>query len=358
MLDGPKKTGSSGGGGQAFRPADSVNEALQEAAKTGQTNTLVAVIQRNPFVKKAGRSERLNAAAKKKGGIASMRTVCVRASFETGDQIQKLYEKLPAELQGRFLAGRGYDFRAFTAPPQWSIYLFEVLFGSGEKWSSEGIANPDNCDKVENQDHIAATRAFSRTVGFGTADGLISDDLLAGSEDIEDADTGNEVEADEQAVMVDHSRNRQAEEDAKLSRPVPKVLLDEEAAPDGDDPFRTPDSGGSGGAGTSAANQAGTPGPATSEGGSSPAGGGAPDAAGGPAGAKSDGGNPGPDGQPTGDSIDPVKLIALARQKGVYAVKYASTKCGREIKALNELTDFERSILWDDLSAMPDKPAK
>lgn len=343
--------------------AASVDEALAHAASTGQSNELVAVIKRfdkrtqkeekSRFVRKAGRSGKLNEAAQKKGGIAYMGHFCVRASWESPEQIRALYDKLPPNLQEKFLESRGYDFRVFTAPGGKAIYRQKILFGSGEKWEGEGIADRDNCDNPEWMDAIGATRAFNRTVGFGTAEGLISVDDLAGSEGVDPDDLpeldGEDEEGDEgRAVSV--AAANEAEGAPPLPVPVNRILPDdEEASPAGDERFRTSVGAGQGGTAADAGSQGGGPEPGSQAGGHEAAGSGEPGASNGAVSGEQAGGGAGPDAQ--AEELTAGKLIGLAITRKVIALDLAKAKFG--VKTLNQLSPVQLKDLWDEIGAMP-----
>lgn len=347
-------------------PPGSVDEALALAMQTGRSNSLVAVIEqdgkRSYFVVRAGRGGKLNEAAAKKGGIALMRSHCVRASWEKPEQIQRIYEGLPPELKTKFLESRGFDFRVFTAPEGWSIYLYTILFGSGEKWQGEGIAHAGNV-KPNNrqwQDSTAETRAFSRTVGRGTGEGLLPGDQLAGSGDLDDFDP---EAAEGELLSEEEAATRLA--DPKADIPVARVQAARnslsnsgEAGPDGPDPFRTPGGGGPSGDGA---------GPADADGGS-PASGAAsgvgdgegdePFPAGGQGSNEHDGGHSSPDGGEPSNEVSLSDLIEMAKARGIYLLKFAQEEVGLRIERLSQMSDFERSIVASKLQAYPEKVAR
>lgn len=293
-----------------------------------------------PYIKKAGRSVILNEVAKKKGGIALMQPVCVRSALETKEDLVSILTALPSEMKSEFIKSRGGDFRCLSYPNGRSLFKFRILFRNGEKWEGEGIAWPGNTRMSSlhtRLDELAQTRAFMRCVGLGTADGFIDPEQVAGEEHMDMA---------EQVLL---------EEDAAFEAEVAET---EGAAPDGDDSFRTPDSGGAhesfggpaGPAGTADSHpaEAGTAAADTGE--SLPA-----------AGADSGAHHAGDRGPDAGEAVpraavETVALMNLARSKGVFLLKLAQEKFGAGIKSLNLLTDFQKSILFDEIKDMPDKP--
>lgn len=325
-----------------------VDRGIQRTMTTGQETPYAMTFEENgkstPYVRKAGRSIKLNESAKKKGGLALMKAVCVRGYAETPERLQQIFQALPLSLQERFMESRGNDFRCFTLPANWSLYKYVIIFGSGEKWEGEGIAWTGNLKtkQLANPDFMAVTRAFNRTVGLALADGFITDDKMAGSEDVEadePEDDGDEPAAHRSIIDVTPHADEQG------------------AAPDGDAPFRSPDRGGAGGDAPDQGDAAGAAPTAAASGGPDPAGGGTPIAASGAGGLGQDDGHKGAPAQPT-SAVDPAKLINLAQQKGIFTLKYAAEKFQREIKTLRELSGFELSVLRDDLTAMPDKPPR
>lgn len=333
-----------------------VDRGVKQSLDTGISNQYAMTFEAtdesgkktvSAYVKKAGRSLKLNEAAMVKGGLALLRSICVRSSWEKPEQIKAMYDMLPDDLKRKFIESRGDDFRVFTSPADRAIYLFIVLFKSGEKWMGEGIAYPGNVKSSKlhvRLDELAETRAFNRCVGRGLADGFINQDQVAGSEL---GDDDGDIEDDEDEV-------RETRNHTPMALPIPRQ---QEADPAGSDPFRTSESAGTGGTGADSGDGAGAQASPATEEGASPAGAGEPLPPSGQPGHQQDGGNSGADAQPHTSTVDSAKLIALASQKGVHGLHVATKKFDREVKSYRDLTDFEKSILWDDISALPDKTA-
>lgn len=295
-----------------------------------------------PYIKKAGRSVVLNEVAKKKGGIALMMPVCVRSALETKEDLVAILGALSPEMKAEFIRSRGGDFRCLSYPNGRSLFKFRILFRNGEKWEGEGIAWPGNTRMSSlhsRLDELAQTRAFMRCVGLGTADGFIDPEQVAGEEHLDMA---------ERALM---------EEDAAFEAELAET---EGAAPDGDDSFRTFDSGGEDETFGSAAGPTGTAGshpaeagPAATDGGES-----VPDE--GADGGRDYAGDCLPDAGEAAPrpAIEIVALMNLARSKGVFLLKRAQEEFGAGIKSLNLLNEFQKSALYDEIKDMPDKPRK
>lgn len=289
------------------------------------------------YVKKAGRSVMLNEVAKKKGGLALLRSICVRSCSEDPKALLDMLTALPSGLQRGFLESRDNDYRALTMPRGFALYKFVVIFGNGEKWQGEGIAHIGNVRSTQlhsRLDEMAETRAFMRCVGRGLADGFISPEQAAGSEDLDAAE-----------------RELLAEDEAMEAEAVERT----EAGPDGSESFRASDGGGTSDSVGGAATQGDAETDHPAQAGAGEADGDDPFLAGSQASEQPHGTNPSAVGGESARNISVGDLMELAKQKGVFLLgevkRFGKTKAG-------DLTAEEREILYGGLSGMPDKASK
>jgi hypothetical protein len=342
-----------------------VDRGIRQSLETGMNNQYAMTFVQtdtkgkqhvSAYVKKAGRSLKLNEAAEKKGGLALLRPICVRSSWETPEQIKQMYEMLPDDLKRQFVESRGGDFRVFTAPAGRAIYLFTVLFKSGEKWSGEGIAYPGNVQMTSlhsRLDELAETRAFNRCVGRGLADGFINADQVAGSssgdddedplvDDAPDLDDDDAVELDGPGSAAGQSTGQ------RLWQPAG------EADPDGSDPFRTSQRGGAGRTAAGGGSGDGTPAGGPPETGTAAGNEGEPFPSGGWASEQRDGADSGQDGGSPEDYTI-AELMDMARSRGKYLLGMAQDQFG--VDRLANLNADQRLALYVQLNEIPVKGA-
>jgi hypothetical protein len=321
-----------------------VGQAIDTALRTRTPNALVMTFESTdkktgekivaPYVRKAGMSVKLQEAAKKKGGIAKMYTICVRSAREKRSDLLDMMTAFTDEYKRQLIESRGGDFRFLTIPDGTAVYKYIVLFKSGEKWEGEGIANRDNIPMTTldvRLDEMAETRAFRRCIGRALADGFITADQIAGDDDYDGA--AEELFAEDAAIQEDY--------------------IDMEADPDGSGTFLSPNDVGEDGviegAGGPEAAQADDRG----QGGVGAATGGASD----PGGVEGEGGGvrgvPGGSGTErpaTGHyasqapSVD--ELMGIARRKGIMLVGLAQERFGKKLPLL---TPDQRIALQEEM---------
>jgi hypothetical protein len=302
--------------------------AMTFVGQDKQGKTVVA-----PYVRKAGRSVMLNEAAKKKGGLASMKSTCIRSFRETKEDLVAALGALPPSLQEKFMDARQNDMRCLTLPNGMALYKFTILFKNGEKWEGEGLAHRDNTGPLVQArlDEMAETRAFMRCVGRALADGFINPDQIAGNENWTDAEAellAEDQEADEDFITL-------------------------EADPDGSGTFLVSDDLGEGGPGEGEGGTAATPQARHGQADRGDGAHGAPDdeslrfGGGSVGGGSSGGGASGAEGghyASQAPSVD--ELMGIARKLNVHLVTVAKERYG---KGLGQLTPEQRQKLWDDL---------
>ena len=134
------------------------------------------------YVKKAGRSQKLQEYANKHKGIKTMQTVLVSRSNEDGKEFQSMFNALPEWMQKEIWDTRHGKVEMFTSPKGEALAHTFILFGDGTKADFECV--PASKENVKMStihvflDVMACTRSFNRTVGYLTANGLMNMDLI------------------------------------------------------------------------------------------------------------------------------------------------------------------------------------
>ena len=153
------------------------------------------------YVKKAGRSQKLQEYANKHKGIKTMQTVLVSRSNEEGKEFQTMFNALPEWMQRDIWNTRHGKVEMFTSPKGEALGHTYILFGDGTQADFECV--PASKENVKMStihvflDVMACTRSFNRTVGYLTANGLMNMDLIKehDSFDYDEDDFDDEKEA-------------------------------------------------------------------------------------------------------------------------------------------------------------------
>ncbi len=134
------------------------------------------------YVKKAGRSIKLQEYANKHKGIKTMKTVLVSSTNEDGPEFKKVFDSLPEWMQREVWNDRHGKIEMFTTPKGVALAHTLIVFGDGSKADFECV--PASKDNVKMStihvflDVMACTRSFNRTVGYLTANGMMNMNLI------------------------------------------------------------------------------------------------------------------------------------------------------------------------------------
>lgn len=188
------------------------------------------------YVKKAGRSQKLQEYANKHKGIKTMSTVLVSRSTEDGKEFKAMFDSMPEWMQREVWSTRHGKIEMFTSPKGEALAHTIIVFGDGTKADFECV--PASKENVKMStihvflDVMACTRSFNRTVGYLTANGLMNMDLIKEHDNFDYDEEEFDETADEKELL------RQLHEDGVISGevvdPGGEPEEKETAAPDAD----------------------------------------------------------------------------------------------------------------------------
>ena len=177
------------------------------------------------YVKKAGRSQKLQEYANKHKGIKTMSTCLVSRSNEDGKEFMELYKMLPEKMKEDVWNARHGKVEMFTSPKGEALAHTIIIFGDGTKADFECV--PASKENVKMStihvflDVMACTRSFNRTVGYLTANGLMNMELIKEHDNF-DYDEDDFDATDEKEML------RQLHEDGV----IPGEVMDQGGEPD------------------------------------------------------------------------------------------------------------------------------
>lgn len=134
------------------------------------------------YVKKAGKSLKLQEYANKHKGMKTISTVLVSRANEDGKEFKALYDTLPEWQQREIWGSRHGKIEMFTSPKGEALAHTLIVFGDGSKADFECVNAAKENVKMSTihvfLDVMACTRSFNRTVGYLTANGLMNCDII------------------------------------------------------------------------------------------------------------------------------------------------------------------------------------